>query len=311
MKTSLSIKALQYGFILSFIFCLLACTKDVSKQEEKEKPLADPIPQFAVSSAKFQSTAKFLKREISYTKTAPFLKNIRLFTYDNSGRCTEVQLGSIDSASSNPVFTLKQKISFNYNGTSLLPASLSSVRTALPNLTTIFYYQYNSQGRKIMDSVRVKNQAGTPADRVIHYVYGTDKVSVTPMLTGFPMENNSLDTLSLLAGGNIEKLVSRVIRSAGDQFISYTFTYDESVNPYNRMNIANSLYFESASLGLGYNVPQETHYMGVTSNNMTSWTSGTYTVNFRYVYAQDRYPLKKEMFLPGETTPSQTTLFEY
>lgn len=236
---------------------------------------------------------------------------MRLFSYDKSKRCTTIQLGSIDSSVASPVFTLRQTLTFNYDGAAIVPSSFSSVRTVFPNLVTTFYYTYNSLGRKIKDSVRVKNQAGEPADRVIHYQYETDKVSATPVLTGFPMENNSYDTLSLLSGGNIEKLVSRFVRASGDQIITYEFTYDQRVSPYNKLNIANSLYFESSSLGIGYNVPLETHYMGVTTNNMTSWTSGTYTVRFNYVYDQQNYPVKKETITPGNALPSQTTYFEY
>jgi hypothetical protein len=227
-------------------------------------------------------------------------------------RCTEIRIGTIDSSKSNPVFTLKQTLTFSYDGpTSLSPSSVSSVKTVFPNLVTTYYYKYSNHGRKITDSVRVKNQAGDPADRVIHYEYEDGQVYVTPHFTGFPMENNSLDTLSILGAGNIEKLVSRFKKSTGDQVISYSFTYDEFISPYNKLNLANSLYFESASLGLGYNVPLETHYMGVTTNNMTSWTSGNYTVRFTYLYDQDKLPVRKEMILPGDPHPYQVTLFEY
>jgi len=288
---------------------ILSCSKDKSSSEQE--PTIDPIPQFSVSPKTFELSSKFLKKEISYTNN-PLLKNVRLFYYDNAMRCTEIKIGTIDSASSNPVFNLTQTLTLKYDGpTSLLPTSFYSVKTIFPNLITTFYYQYNSQRRKIKDSVRVKNQAGDPADRVIHYVYDIDRVYATPVLTGFPMENNSLDTLSLLGGGNLEKLVSRIIRSTGDQIVTYTFTYDQFVSPYNKLNIANSLYFESAALGIGYNVPLETHYMGVTINNMTSWTTGNYTVVFKYLYDQDRYPVRKEMFLPGDINPSYIVLFEY
>lgn len=157
----------------------------------------------------------------------------------------------------------------------------------------------------------MKNQSGDPADRVINYVYDNDRMFATPVLSGFPMEGISLDTLSLLAGGNIKKLVSRKVRSTGDQIGTYTFTYDQFISPYNKLNIANSLYFESSTLGLGYNVPFETHYMGVTTNNMTSWTSGSYTAIFKYLYDQDQYPVRKEMFLPGEINPYLVVSFEY
>ena len=289
---------------------ILSCNKEISPPEPE--PGTDPIPQFSVSAETFEVSSKFLKREISYTKNNPLLKNVRLFIYDNAMRCTEIKIGTIDSSSANPVFNLTQTLTLKYDSPStLVPAHFYSVKTIFPTLITTFYYQYNSQGRKIMDSVRVKNQAGDPADRVIHYVYDNDRVYATPVFNGFSLENNSLDTLSLLKGGNIGKLVSRMIRSTGDQIVTYTFTYDQFISPYNRLNIANSLYFESAALGIGYNVPLETHYMGVTTNNMTSWTTGTYTVTFKYLYDQDRYPVRKEMYLPGDLNPYQVVYFEY
>jgi hypothetical protein len=162
-----------------------------------------------------------------------------------------------------------------------------------------------------MDSVRVKNQSGQPADRTIHYVYDKNRVYVTPVLTGFPMDNVPLDTLDLLHAGNIEKLVSRSENANGVTITPYTFTYDQSISPYNKLNIANSLYFESSALGLGYNVPLETHYMGVTTNNMTSWSMGSYKVTFTYNYDKDGYPVKKQMFLPGDANPYQVSSFEY
>ena len=297
------------GVILCSKLIFSGCSKDKSNPEPQ--PTIDPMPQFAMSAQKFEHSSRLLKREISYTRNNPLLKNVRMFTYDNARRCTEIKIGIIDSSSTNPGFELKQTLTFSYDGSGLLPSSFSSVRTVFPNLVTTYYYKYNNQGRKISDSVRVKNQAGDPADRVIHYVYDNDKVFATPALKGFPMENNSLDTLSLLSRGNIEKVVSRFIRTSGDQIITYTFTYDQAVSPYNKLNIANSLYFESAALGIGYNVPLETHYMGVTTNNMTSWTAGDYTVSFNYLYTHDQYPVRKEMFLPGDVSPFQVILFEY
>ena len=301
---------MKYRFIPALVMIfILSCSKESSPEPD---PAIDPIPQFAVSQETFELSSRFLKKEISYTKSNPLLKNVRIFSYDNAMRCTEIKIGTIDSNNSNPFFNLTQTLTFKYDGpNSLLPTLFYSVRTIFPNLITTFYYQYNNQGRKIMDSVRVKNQAGDPADRVIHYKYDIDRVYATPVLTGFPMENNSLDTLSLLKQGNIEKLVSRIIRSTGDQIVTYSFTYDQFISPYNKLNIANSLYFESAALGIGYNVPLETHYMGVTTNNMTSWTTGNYTVIFKYLYDQYGYPVRKEMFLPGDINPSHVVSFEY
>ncbi|MFT3847056.1 MAG: hypothetical protein QM725_18510 [Lacibacter sp.] len=288
----------------------ISCKKELSKNPPKTE--TDPIPQFAMTAAKVQYSKKILKREISSVDPNTTFKYVKIFSYDAFSRCSKIEIGTIDSSAANPSFLLKQTITFTYEGSiTILPSSFSSVRTVFPNLVTTYYYTYNALGRKIKDSVRVKNQAGEPADRVIHYVYNKEKVSVTPVLTGFPMENNSYDTLSLLSGGNIEKLTSRIIKTSGDQTVVYSFTYDKYISPYNKLNISNSLYFESASLGIGYNVPLETHYMGVTTNNLTSWTTNDYTVQFKYVYDSDLYPVRKEMCLPGKSLPSQVTLFEY
>ena len=164
---------MKYHFMpaLALIF-LLSCTKENNKSTPE--PAIDPIPQFSVSAAKFIYSSKLLRREVSYIKTNPLLKYVRLFTYDGANRCTEIKLGTIDSSKSNPIFNLTQTLTFSYGGSnSLLPSSLASVRTVFPNLVTNFYYKYNSQGRKITDSVRVKNQAGDPADRTVPVLVST------------------------------------------------------------------------------------------------------------------------------------------
>jgi hypothetical protein len=283
---------MKYHFLsLLLLFALLSCKKDESSGT---------------------TSTKLIKREIAFFRENPHIKHVRHFAYDSAKRCAEIKIGTIDSSITNPVFTLRQTLTFHYDAlSSNLPSSVSSVRTIFPHLTTNFYYQYNSQGRKIKDSVSVKNLAGEPADRVIHYVYDNNRVYTTPVFTGFPMENAGFDTISLFKGDNIQKLTSRLLSLLGDQIITYTFTYDQAVNPYNKLNIANSLYFQNGHLGLGYNVPLETHYIGVNSNNMTSWTSGSYTAVFKYSYDRDKYPVRKEMILPEGSNPYQTILFEY
>ena len=298
------------GLILVLMF-LVSCTKQNGIQQQQQ-PSVEEFQQFAVTTVKFAKVAKFIKREVSYFSNKPLLKNVKMFRYDGNNRCIEIKIGSIDSSSPNPAFNLSQTLSFTYdNNTTLLPSSFSSVRTVFPNLVTVFYYKYNNSGLKITDSVRVKNQAGEPADRTVHYVYDKDRVYATPVLTGFSMDNIPLDTLDLLKAGNIEKLTSKMKNATGVTVTNYTFSYDKHVNPYNKLNIANSLYFESSALGLGYNVPLETHYMGVTSNNMVSWTTGSYTVVMKYLYDADNYPVKKELIMPGVADPYQVSIFEY
>jgi len=290
-----------------------SCSKENSyeiKNENEAEP-EEMYRQFAVTPETFVSTSKFLKREITSLVTNPNIRYVRMFTYDQINRCTLIQIGTIDSLSATPAFQLTQSLNFNYDGSSILPYSLSSVRTVFPNLVTEFYFKYNNQGYKIMDSVRVKNMMGEPADRQIFYEYGKLSVSSKPLLTGFPMNNVSYDTLSLLYGGNIRRLTSKRVNTNGDVLVVYDFTYDDKISPYNKLNIANSLYFENSAIGLGYNVPLETHYLGVTLNNMLSWSTGNFVVTFNYAYNGDGYPIKKEMFLPGSVDADKVVHFEY
>lgn len=309
LKFNLFMKNLPILISLITMF-LLSCTKEASTENEKINE-QETFKQFAVTKDKFEISSRFLKREVFYLSNNPLLKQVRMFSYDVINRCTEIRLGTIDSSASNPQFQLTQTLTFTYDDNSLLPASVASVRSVFPDLVTNFYYMYNNLGLKIMDSVRVKNLAGEPADRKIHYEYVKNKVYTTPMLTGFPMDYTPTDTLDLLYGGNIGRLASRRKHPDGDRIIVYTFTYDNKISPYSKMNLANSLYFVNSAIGLGYNVPLETHYMGVTANNMTSWTTGSYTVRFNYAYDNYGYPVQKEMFFPGDSLPYWTINFEY
>src|SRR5688572_8902248 len=120
---------------------LLSCAKEES-QTNQHTTSGDPIPQFAVSKARFAApSSKFLKKEVSYISSNPQLKTVKLFSYDLSNRCTDIKIGTIDSSATNPVFTLKHTLTFAYDDpTSLHPSSFSSVRTVFPNLVTTFYY---------------------------------------------------------------------------------------------------------------------------------------------------------------------------
>ncbi|MEJ7914414.1 MAG: hypothetical protein WKF70_14760 [Chitinophagaceae bacterium] len=264
-----------------------------------------------MSAETFQRKTKFIKREVYFYSREPKLKYVRIFSYGLDNRCMKILLGTIDSSVSDPKFTPTRTITFNYDGASLLPASLSSVRTIHPNLTTNFYFKYDNHGRKVLDSVHVKNTAGESAYKTIRYEYHKGRVHSTPVLNGFPIDHHPFDTLELLQAGNIEKQVTRLFNGGTSRTFTRRFTYDQSINPYNRLNISNSLYFENQSLGLGYSVSLETTYLGVTTNNTSSINSDGHVIRFRYVYDQDNYPVKKEIILPGEVDGYHVTYLEY
>jgi hypothetical protein len=72
---------MKYGITPALIMVLmLSCRKD--KGAGEPETTIDPMPQFAVSVQNFELNSMLLKREISYTRNNPLLKNVRLFNYD-------------------------------------------------------------------------------------------------------------------------------------------------------------------------------------------------------------------------------------
>jgi len=292
-----------YALAVAALSLFISC-----KKENKTSISSSPESSFTIKE-RFDKASKILSREVSWNYASPLFKYVRTFSYDENNRVNQIKIGTIDSSSISPVFILSRTLTFHYLGLENVPSSVSSVRSVFPNLVTEFYFQYNSDGLKTRDSVRVKNIAGEPADRMTNYVYDKDKIYSTPLANGFTLDNSAFDTLDFKAG-NIEMISSTYNSSIPAQVI-YTFSYDHNINPYNRMNIATALYFQNSALGIGYNVPLETHYIGLNANNMKTWTSDSYTVTYAYVYDKDRYPIQKMMFLPGNSDPEQVTLFEY
>ena len=72
------------------------------------------------------------------------------------------------------------------------------------------------------------------------------------------------------------------------------------------------MYFTNSSLGIGYNVPTETHYMGLNRNNITAFSLDGFKTVVKYQYDKFKYPVKSESF--AEVDPSSfrtTTYFAY
>jgi hypothetical protein len=281
----------------------------ISCKKENKNSTNALIESSSTIRERFDKASKFLSREVSWNYASPLFKYVRTFSYDANSRVTQIKIGTIDSSSISPVFTLSRILTFHYSGSENVPSTVSSVRMVFPNLVTEYYFQYNSDGLKARDSVRVKNILGEPADRVTNYVYDKDKIYSTPFANGFTLDNAGFDTIDFKAG-NIEML-SHTYKFGTEAKVKYSFSYDHNINPFNRMNIATGLYFQNSALGIGYNVPLETHYIGLNANNIRTWTSDSDTFTYTYLYDKDRYPIRKTMFLPGNTNPEQVTAFEY
>jgi hypothetical protein len=210
-----------------------------------------------------------------------------------------------------PVFNISRTITLFYNGDNQLPEKVQSVRTVFPNLITEFFYKYDENGNKITDSVRVLNQMGQPADRVVRYSYsGKDSIISTPEFVNFSIFNNPFDTL-IIDKSNIAKLSRRTPTPIGDRFNVYDFEYDNNINPYNALNIYNSLYITNPALGIGYNISVHNQYIGVNQNNIVAYVQdNAVRFVFDYIYDEFKYPIKAEFYLEG-TSFVTTTYFFY
>ena len=297
---------MKFPLLILFAITGIHCGKTLT-----ENPVpGEPISQ-ANLSPEVVGKLQLLTREVSFNSTNPNLKRIREFNYDEQNRCTKIVIGSIDSSRPIPVFNVSRTLTLSYDGASSLPYKVAEVRTVFPNLVTNYYYKYDGTGTKIQDSVMVRNQAGEPASKVVNYEYEKGLIVTTPVLTGFPIFFNSTDSL-FTDNENIVKKVSKTPTPTGDRFLTFTFEYDNKINPYAALNIYNSMYFTNSSLGIGYNVPTETHYMGLNRNNITAFSLDGFKTVVKYQYDKFKYPVKSESF--AEVDPSSfrtTTYFAY
>jgi len=294
---------MKLPFVILLAFTGIHCGKSVMEKSQESFSQANIAPEVI-------GKQQLLTREVSFTSNNPDLKRVREFSYDDQDRCTQVIVGTIDSSKPAPVLTVSRVLTFFYDGASLLPYKAATVRTVFPNLVTDYFYKYDEKGIKVQDSVRVLNQANEPADRVVNYQYGKDLIVATPELTGFPIFFNPFDSL-FTDNANIIKKVSTTPTPNGDQVLTFTFEYDKKINPYAAINIYNSLYFTNPALGIGYNVPTESHYIGFNRNNITAFSLEGFKTVVVYEYDKFKYPVKSETFAEEDPSFKTTTYFTY
>lgn len=298
----------KFTFLIFLAIAGFHCSKNnLTETDRSEEP-----PSKAYSSNEVIGKLQLLTREVSFVTNNPNLKRIREFSYDEENRCTKIVLGTIDSSGNVlPEFIVSRTLTLYYNDGSSLPYKVASVRSVFPNLVIDFYYKYDDKGAKIQDSVRVRNQFGQPADRVIRYEYEKGLITATPELTNFSILNNTFDSL-YINNANIVKKVSRMPTTNGDLIRTFAFEYDDKINPYSAINIYNSLYFTNPSINIGFNVPTETHYVGFNRNNISTFiTQGVFKTFCFYEYDKFKYPLKSESFPESNPLIRTITYFTY
>jgi len=284
------------------VLLLSGCQKNFLSEQESTLFTDDENSQVVSFVPGTIGRLQLLTREVSFNSLNPTLKQVREYLFDEENRCTKVLIGTIDSSGNViPVFKVSRTLTFVYEGMAALPAKVQSVRTVFPNNITEFFYEYDSKGNKIKDSVRVTNQFGQPADRVVHYQYiKKDSVYTVPEFVNFPLTNNSFDTLYYF-NHNIQKFRKHTITSTGFNVNEYSFEYDNNINPYSALNVFNSLNLTNPALGIGFNIQVQTNYIGLNRNNITSYmvAGAPFRFEINYLYDTYKYPVWSEAYPEG------------
>ncbi len=243
-----------------------------------------------------------LKKEVYYVSAIPGYRTVKEFQYDNLKRCTTIVVSKIDSANNilapQTIFILTMK----YTGSSMQPYEIDQASSFNPQRPKKFYLTYDLDGRKLLDSTREKNFEGEEIYRLNIYEYKPNRVISTPYISKGSKNYASYDTLDL-QGQNIHRLATFYPDDNGGFWVAQTYTFDNKKNPYSQLNIANALYFMNSTIGMGYNLPQEMHYIGLNKNNMRTIIVSTVEedglVTIDYTYNNDGYPTKKTMGFDG------------
>ncbi len=254
---------------------------------------------------------QLLTREVAFSSATPFRKKVLEFIYDEQNRCTSIFHSVIDSSLEVPLPVLSRTYTFFYTGNSTLPYKTTQVHQELPELVFSYYHTYDKNGLKIKDSISQLNFAGERGWTVIRYDYYKSHITSVPFRAAFSDYLSSYDTI-FFDKSNITKIFTSMPLEASIVRRSVELKYDNNVNPYSVINLYNSLYFTNSTLGIGFNILSETHYMGLSQNNVTETLTGIGAKTLViYEYDNLRYPVKSIWSGGLDFRDKRTTYYTY
>ncbi|MBC7829410.1 MAG: hypothetical protein H7122_16805 [Chitinophagaceae bacterium] len=240
------------------------------------------------------------------------LYNVQAFYYDQSKRCIKIETGIIDSNATAPSFSVNISYTFYYTGINKNPAYMERrTPNSFPNVPRPFYFQFDNQGKKLKDSVRIAISQNQFSERVIHINRSGNKIITTPQYVNLSMDNSNFDTL-IIGNNNINLIRSKIFKQAGNHDYQVAeYSYDNSINPFNKINISESFLFTNSSVGYGFLGPGLTRYIGFSENNCSGYSlNGVIQTSIQYSYDQDQYPSIAVATYQG-TSYKQVAFFEY
>lgn len=212
------------------------------------------------------------------------------FSYDNLNRVSTMFLYSGDSGRVVPSGDSLVKVSYVYNGNSMLP-NLIDYNIYHQGERILHYLTYGSDGKLIRDSLRntIHNESQT-----VDYSYSGNLMIVKRN------ESALVDTVDM-TGGNIMWQSSK---SMGYYHKSY-FEYDNRINPLNKMNIAPIFHVLCGDVRTFWHL-----WTPVTKNNLTRTSGAIGDSHINYVYNEKNLPAKSLRY-SGTSIYADTLTYKY
>jgi hypothetical protein len=208
-----------------------------------------------------------ISRVAQSTVLGPQKVNVTEFIYDDQNRVNKVAYSYEETVNGNLTTQPANSLTFYYNGTDKNPYKASGALSG--GITGDIYYTYNNAGILVRDSAK-----GSGTNQVImhEYTYSADKIIVKKgyyfiMSTG-EISGNTLTDSVVIKNNNIAEIIYAT-GSIGQPAYYFQLSYDDKINPLNKLNIA------AVTITEGLTSFPDNMAPGFCRNNITAYTSGT------------------------------------
>lgn len=208
-----------------------------------------------------------ISRVAQSTVPGPQKVNVTDFIYDDANRVNKIAYSYEETVNGNLTTQPGNSLTFYYNGTDKNPYKASGALSG--GITGDIYYTYNNAGLLVRDSAK-----GSGTNQVIthEYTYSPNKIIVKKgyyfiMSTGEISGNTLIDSV-VIKNNNIAEIVYAT-GSIGLPAYYFQLSYDDKINPLNKLNIA------AVKITEGLTSLPDNMAPGFCKNNITAYTTGT------------------------------------
>ncbi|MFL5747034.1 MAG: hypothetical protein ACJ751_20315 [Niastella sp.] len=201
------------------------------------------------------------------------------FTYDDQQRLNKFIFSTGDQSTGTLIVTPVDSFQYYYNGTEKNSFKASNTTPAVSLGIEVTYFRFNNAGQVINDSVIF---TGNSSYSTREYTYATDKILVKNSSFYTGSGNSQLTDTFLIKDNNVAEVHYGNPSAAYNTTRYYKCTYDNKINPVNKLNFAALKPVDGITGFPSYLAP------GASKNNIVEFTRGI--INYQ------------GMFMPEQTT---------